>query len=81
MSDYDYSIDVNVDCGPVGKYSTEGYGLYQYVAERSDGSGTSYLVATICRSGALFNTYPTCPYDACIGGGAGDCSQCYDWKQ
>ena len=30
-SNYEFSASWDVDCGPVGTYSTKNYGLWQYV--------------------------------------------------
>lgn len=60
-------------------HSTEGYALWMYVVATSDKKGIVRLTNTICKSGKDYNVAPHCPYDACKGGGKGDCSSCNKW--
>ena len=52
-STFEFDVTWDVDCGPVGTYSTENYGLWQYVVQTVDGTGVSWLQNTICRTGEL----------------------------
>ena len=42
-STFSFDVTWDVDCGPVGTYSTENYGLWQYVVQTNEGQGTSWL--------------------------------------
>ena len=70
---YDYSQATKVTCTvPEGE---SGAGIWQWVVSTEDGMTKSFSQHTVCRTGALFNVEPACPYFACANA---KCSACID---
>ena len=77
---YSYNVnnEVEIDC-PDDKKSDGGVGLWQWVVQTADETGTVWGLHTVCRYGALYNVMPKCPWNACTNG---DCSECdANWTQ
>ena len=76
-TEYDITVEVDIPC--TEKRGEPGIGLWQFVTEDQDGRVTFLSPHTVCRYGSLYNTPPSCPWNACPE--TGDCSVCTgEWR-
>ena len=62
--------------------SAEGVALWQFVVQNGDDDMWIETGHTVCRYGSLYNVAPKCPWNACDGSQANDCSVCKgDWEE
>ena len=68
----DYSISNETTCTAE---NNDGAGLYQWVVASGDRKTDVFTWHTVCRTGALWNKPPACPWPACLNA---DCSECME---
>ena len=68
----DYGVENTTTCT---SENNDGAGLYQWVVADSTFETQSFSWHTVCRTGALWNTPPECPWNFCKNA---DCSECLD---
>ena len=72
----DYGIANHTTCTTKDK---EGAGLYQWIVSTDDMRNQAFTWHTVCRTGALWNKAPECPFFSCLNA---DCSECEsDWSR
>ena len=69
---HDYSISSETTCI---SENNDGAGLYQWVVSSGDRKHNVFTWHTVCRTGALWNTKPACPWPACLNA---ECSECME---